>query len=60
MNFSKGARCSSAWQRLRLLANGWLKEDHLVARKLAVVNRRFAAIAVIQAPSQLAFCKGKK
>lgn len=48
MNFSNGARCNSAWQRLRLLANGWLKEDHLGARKLVVVNRRFAATGVIE------------
>jgi len=34
-------------QRLQVLANGWLKEVHCGACKLAVVDRRFAAEAVV-------------
>jgi hypothetical protein len=34
--------------RLQVLANGWLKEVHRGACKLAVVDRRFAATTVVQ------------
>jgi hypothetical protein len=34
--------------RLRVLANGWLREVRRSAYKLAVVDRRFAAIAAFQ------------
>jgi hypothetical protein len=44
--------------RLQVLANGWLKEVHRGACKLAVVDRRFAAEADIHVTHPIGGCSG--